>query len=279
MYTDTQTHTRTHPHTQSHTHTHRLTHTHTDSHTHTHTPTHTHTHTHTHLNDPRMTEVRHELARIPTLDLNFPALLFLCYLFGHSWILSDHLQRHSQKHLQVHRLASQSASRSIHSCLRWQQNCGLPAAPCIFFRTAFCYNSLSNRVPHTQLPLVRGSTYQLCLPIVHIRDLSLTEELVLNSADCVRWIVAIKILATDLMHIPVSLRLRKGAAGCKTDPAVDCSLVVAVTASRIQWLKLKLFVRNNECKTSLRRMQNRTKKLTRFNFFKLNWMLIELKLT
>ena len=32
--------------------------------------------------------------------------------------------------LQVHRLASQSASRSIHSRLRWQQNCGLPAAPC-----------------------------------------------------------------------------------------------------------------------------------------------------
>ena len=33
--------------------------------------------------------------------------------------------------LQVHRLASQSASRSIHSRLRWQQNCGLPAAPCL----------------------------------------------------------------------------------------------------------------------------------------------------
>ena len=35
--------------------------------------------------------------------------------------------------LQVQRLASQSASRSIHSCLRWQQNCGLPAAPCLVF--------------------------------------------------------------------------------------------------------------------------------------------------
>ena len=35
------------------------------------TYTHTHTRTHTHLNDPRMTEVRHELARIPTLELNF----------------------------------------------------------------------------------------------------------------------------------------------------------------------------------------------------------------
>ena len=31
---------------------------------------------------------------------------------------------------QVHRLASQSASRNVHSCLRWQQNCGFPAAPC-----------------------------------------------------------------------------------------------------------------------------------------------------
>ena len=101
----------------------------------------------------------------------------------------------------------------------------------------------------------------------------------MNSADCVRWIVAIDVMATDLMHIPVSLRLRKRATGCKTDPAVDCSHFVAITASRIQWLKLKLFVRNNKCKTSLRRMQNCTKKLTRFNFFKLNRMLIELKLT
>ena len=33
-------------------------------------------------------------------------------------------------YVQVHRLTSQSASRSIHSCLRWQQNCELPAAPC-----------------------------------------------------------------------------------------------------------------------------------------------------
>ncbi|CAK9108690.1 unnamed protein product [Durusdinium trenchii] len=29
---------------------------------------------------------------------------------------------------EVHKLASQSSSRKVHSCLRWQQNCGFPAA-------------------------------------------------------------------------------------------------------------------------------------------------------
>ena len=38
----------------------------------------------THLNDPRMTEVKHELARIPTLDLNFShgSLLFVFYVIS-----------------------------------------------------------------------------------------------------------------------------------------------------------------------------------------------------
>ena len=60
---------------------------------------------------------------------------------------------HSSTVLQVHRLASQSASRSIHSRLRWQQNCGLPAAPCFL---------MSAEV--TLKPLVTG-----CYTHTHIR--------------------------------------------------------------------------------------------------------------
>ena len=56
---------------------------------------------------------------------------------------------------QVHRLTSQSASRSIHSCLRWQQNCELPAAPCFWIRHAkLCLNvSLQNSM---KIPLGTG---------------------------------------------------------------------------------------------------------------------------
>ena len=63
-------------------------------HTHTHhTHTHRHTHTHTHLNDPpRMTEVRHELARIPTLELNFSHGSLLYFFFITSSVILGYLQ-------------------------------------------------------------------------------------------------------------------------------------------------------------------------------------------
>ena len=48
--------------------------------------------------------------------------------------------------LQVHRLASQSASWSIHSRLRWQQNCGLPAAPCSQNKLKSAHPLLSKQV-------------------------------------------------------------------------------------------------------------------------------------
>ena len=83
---------------------------------HGYTRTSMHTHTHRHAHAPL------GISHLITADLE---LGFLALPHGH-----NPQNMHSSTLLQVHRLASQSASRSIHSRLRWQQNCGLPAAPC-----------------------------------------------------------------------------------------------------------------------------------------------------
>ena len=130
----------------------------------------------THLNDPRMTEVKHELARIPTLDLNFShgSLLFVfcvisSVILGYSRITcrKDKLQiAASMQALTLvlvtpvpqgaHRLIRKqvhSDDQSLHPLQRRGfvgQGLSLePLSPCIFFRTALCYTSLSDRVPQT----------------------------------------------------------------------------------------------------------------------------------
>ena len=61
--------------------------------------------------------------------------------------------------LQVHRLASQSASRSIHRRLRWQQNCGFRAAACLQQSISYHLESLATGVTHTREGVVIKSVF------------------------------------------------------------------------------------------------------------------------
>ena len=61
-----------------------------------------------------------------------------------AWTLATHQE------LQVHILASQSASRSSHSRFRWQQNCGLPAAPSFSLQKCIVDLGFSSLHTHTE---------------------------------------------------------------------------------------------------------------------------------
>ena len=85
---------------------------------------------------------------------------FITSMLWGSW-LSPSATIHKMRStlLQVHRLASQSASRCIHSRLRWQQNCGLPAAIRSSIHSSTpCIHSLIHRsfIKHSCVPFSRN---------------------------------------------------------------------------------------------------------------------------
>ena len=183
--------------------------------------------------------------------------------------------------MQVHTQASLSASTTVRSFVGTART----VAPCpLLFPLKYTVSiGLGFKDLHTQLPRegvirFKGAHIGVCIAFRRLGCawmLLASEKLPPNVQDLLCWILS----ATDCLHILVCLRLRIRASRSEAYSAVDCSQFMAITSSRTQRVKLKLLVRHYECKTSLRWMQYSTKKLPRFNFFKLNRMFVKMKLT